>query len=208
MMFFTGRISSYCAILFLILASLSISIPADASVATLYRGSEALGQVPARDGDNGLAISVSDAGALLGLTASVRGEELVLRRGNDSLRIVLGSVAAWYNYQLIPLHAASYVQDGRWWLDVPSSLNLLQYFVGHGSRLRVEEAGRGMTAPTPQTRNAPVPTDRVVVDSSPARSAPAPTPATQTAQSPTSAINMLLAHTPNVSTSYICLRRK
>jgi len=117
--------------------------------ATLYIGSNALGQIPAKDGASGFVISLADAGGLLGLSASVVGEELVLSRGNDSLRIILGSVVAWHNHRLIALNGASYVQDGRWWLDVPSSLNLLQYFAGHGGTLRVEETRGGTVAAVP-----------------------------------------------------------
>ena len=154
MTFFTGgnsrRANLVGAILTLVLA-LWFAWPAYAGVATLYKGNEALGQVPAMYGKNGFVISVADAGAFLGLNASVVGEELYLSRGKDRLRIVLDAVAGWYNHQLIPLYRASYVQGGRWWLDVPSSLSLLQYFAGHGSenKLMVEEitqAGEGESA--------------------------------------------------------------
>jgi N-acetylmuramoyl-L-alanine amidase len=94
------------------------------------------------DGEGEFFISIADAGALLGLNAMVAGEELQLSLGNKKLRIVLNAVAAWYNSQLVPLYGASYVQDGRWWLDVPSSLSLLQRFAGYGKedRLRVEQS--------------------------------------------------------------------
>ncbi|MCL2009533.1 MAG: N-acetylmuramoyl-L-alanine amidase [Synergistaceae bacterium] len=198
------RASSYRIILSVIIAlipALLFAMPVNAGVATLYRGNEALGQVPVMDGNTGFAVSVADAGALLGLNASVVGEELVLSRGNDTLRVVLNAVAAWYNHQLIPLYGASYVQDGRWWLDVPSSLSLLQYFAGRGigNRLRVEETSAGTGAPaappvvpvpvmvTPAAA-APVtdvpavipaetePSDRVIVVSEPVRNPPAPNP--------------------------------
>lgn len=121
---------------------------AEAGVATLYKGNVALGQVPVMDGANGYVISIADAGALLGLNASVAGEELLLTRGNDRLKVVLNAVAAWHNNQLIPLYGASYVQDGRWWLDVSSLISLLQRVAGRnaGDRLRIEEVQDGTVA--------------------------------------------------------------
>ena len=118
---------------------------ADAGVATLFKGNTALGQIPVMDGNGGFVISVTDAASLLGLQSSVVGEELLLSRGSDRIKIVLNAVAAWYNNQLVPLYGASYVQDGRWWLDVPSSLSLLQRFSGRGKndRLRIEETAGG-----------------------------------------------------------------
>jgi len=145
------------AVFALVLAFMLCAVPVYAD-ATLYRGSDALGQIPARDGAGGFVISLADAGGLLGMSASVVGEELVLSRGSDSLRIVLGSVVAWHNHRLIPLNGASYVQDGRWWLDVPSSLNLLQYFAGHGGALRVEGGHSGAVASTPVMPAVPVTT--------------------------------------------------
>jgi len=191
MTFFTDgnsrRVNSLCAVLTLVL-TLSFAWPAGAGMVTLYKGNEAMGQVPVMDGKNGFAISVADAGALLGLSASVAGEELHLIRGKDRLRIVLDAVAAWYNHQLIPLYGASYVQGGKWWLDVPSSLSLLQYFAGKDSknRLRVEETqtDAGASAPV-QAPAAPAPAqpiaetpavipgaDKVVVVSAPVKNTP------------------------------------
>ena len=111
------------ALLFFLLPA----VPSEARTATLYRGSIALGQVLVTDGETGFALSVTDAGALL--------------RGDDSLRIVLNAVAAWYNNQLVSLHGPCYARDGRWWLDVSSALSLFQHFVGRGpgDRLSVEE---------------------------------------------------------------------
>jgi len=151
-----GRVNSFRMILALVLAFLSFSVQAEAGVAVLYRGNEALGHVPVREGQNGFVVSVVDAGVLLGLDASVAGEELSLSRGNDRLRIILNAVVAWYNNQLISLHSASYFQDGRWWLDVPSSLNLLQYFAGRGSEnaLRVEDS-RADGSPAHSAAQAP-----------------------------------------------------
>ena len=133
-------------IMFLLL--LLLASPCEAGTATLYKGEAALGEIPVMDGEGGFVISIADAGALLGMEAAVVGEELHLSRGGDKLRIVLNAVAAWQNTQLIPLYSASYVHDGRWWLDVPSSLSLLQRFAGRGGsdRLRVEELQGGSGA--------------------------------------------------------------
>ena len=133
-------------LLSLLLFALALAAPAEARVGTLYKWNAVLGPVPVMDGidgNGGIVVSIADAGALLGLNASVAGEELLLSRGTDRLRIVLNAVAAWHNTQLIPLYGASYVQEGRWWLDVPSSLSLLQRFAGRekGDRLRVEDNG-------------------------------------------------------------------
>ena len=166
------QISSYGAILVLALAFLlSCAIPSEAGLATLYRGDEALGQVPVRNSQNGFVVSVADAGALLGLSASVVGEELVLSRGDDRVRVVLNAVVAWNNYQLVPLSGASYVQDGRWWLNIPSSLRLLQPFAGRENMLRVEAVDGTMPATPPTVAAAPAP---VAPAPAPVASAPAP----------------------------------
>ncbi|MDR3265157.1 MAG: N-acetylmuramoyl-L-alanine amidase [Synergistaceae bacterium] len=134
----------------LLFAFLPVS-PAEAGAATLYKGNAALGQTLALDGEDGYVVSVVDTGVLLGLEASVAGEELLLTRGGDRLRIVPEAVAAWYNNQLIPLYGPARVRDGRWWMDVPSLLSLLQRFAGRGSddRLRFEETQAGANAARP-----------------------------------------------------------
>lgn len=140
--------------LLVFLMLLSSAFPSAAGVATFYKGNTALGQIPVMDSENGYVISIADAGALLGLEASVAGEELLLTRGTVRLKIVLNAVAAWYNNQLVPLYGASTVQEGRWWLDVPSALSLLQRVVGRGGdrQLRVEEIRPGTVA-----ENSPAP---------------------------------------------------
>ncbi|MDR1875300.1 MAG: N-acetylmuramoyl-L-alanine amidase [Synergistaceae bacterium] len=112
---------------------------AEAGVATLYKGNVALGEVPATD-DGGYVVSVVDAGALLGLEASLAGEELLLTRGGNRLRIIPEAVAAWYNSQLVPLYGPGRFRNGRWWMDVPSLLSLLQRFAGRSAsdRLRLD----------------------------------------------------------------------
>ncbi|MDR2523851.1 MAG: N-acetylmuramoyl-L-alanine amidase [Synergistaceae bacterium] len=103
------------------------------------------------NGATGFALSVTDAGTLLGLNALMVGEELVLSRGENSLRIVLNAVAAWYNNQLVPLYGPCYARDGRWWLDVPSALNLFQHCAGRGpgDKLRLEETRAAQTQEIP-----------------------------------------------------------
>ena len=160
---------------------------ADAGVATLFKGNAALGQIPVMDGDGGFVMSVTDAASLLGLQSSVIGEELLLSRGSDRIKVVLNAVAAWYNNQLVPLYGASYVQDGRWWLDVPSSLSLLQRFSGRGKndRLRIEETAEGSAtvvsagaASTPPPNTVLEPRDsQVVVVSEPAKTESKASPA-------------------------------
>jgi N-acetylmuramoyl-L-alanine amidase len=165
------------------------AFPADARVGTLYKGDTVLGPIPVMDGKEGIVVSIADAGALLGLGAAVAGEELLLSHETGKLRIVVDAVAAWYNTQLVPLYGASYVQDGKWWLDVPSSLSLLQRFAGRGNgdRLRVEDvssAPKNSTASVPkeppkanvlpvapQKIDNPSPTNQVVVVSEPVKTA-------------------------------------
>ncbi|MDR1977623.1 MAG: hypothetical protein LBQ42_02705, partial [Synergistaceae bacterium] len=175
----------------LALAFLSVA-PAEARVGTFYKGDAVLGSIPVMDGEEGLVISIADAGALLGLNAAVAGEELLLSRGPDRVKVVVNAVAAWYNTQLVPLYGASYVRDGRWWLDVPSSLSLLQRFAGRGSgdRLRVEDAGdgvakggtvkdgtaKGNSGVGAPTEAKPPTADRVVVVSEPVKTPSPPSP--------------------------------
>jgi N-acetylmuramoyl-L-alanine amidase len=113
----------------------------EAGVATLYKGNAAMGQVPVADGEGGYVVSIVDAGALLGLEASLAGEELLLTRDGSRLKIIPNAVAAWYNSQLVPLYGPGHIRDGRWWMDVPSLLSLLQRFAGRGvnDRLRFDE---------------------------------------------------------------------
>jgi N-acetylmuramoyl-L-alanine amidase len=204
------RVGSLRAVLTVVLSlifAFLFAVPSEAGTAALYIGNEPLGLVPAKNGRNGFVVSVADAGALLGLNASVVGEELVLTRGNDKLRVVLNAVAAWYNQQLIPLYSASYVEEGKWWLDVPSSMSVLQYFAGRGSenRLRVEESDAEsvpsapvVSAPpasVPAEPMAEAPMERVVVVSAPAMITPETPPSVPM---PTSVINAARA-TPSVS---------
>ncbi|MDR1732125.1 MAG: N-acetylmuramoyl-L-alanine amidase [Synergistaceae bacterium] len=146
-----------------------LSVPAQAGVAVLYKGDSELGQVPVRDGPDGYAVSIADAGALLGLEASLAGEELLLTRGGNRLRIVPEAVAAWYNNQLIPLYGPGRIQDGRWWLDVPSLMSLLQRFAGNkkDDRLRLEEVRTAPPAKEEKTARAPAPAPSVKTQTPP-----------------------------------------
>lgn len=165
MIFFQSR--RYLVLLSVLFICLLPAYPVEAGVATLYKGNVALGKIPVMDGENGYAVSIADAGALLGLNASVSGEELLLTRGNDRLRVVLNAVAAWHNNQLIPLYGASYIQDGRWWLDVSSLMSLLQRITGRnaGDRLRIEEVQGGTVADTPAALSGTSDTAGTSVDS-------------------------------------------
>ncbi|MDR1377134.1 MAG: N-acetylmuramoyl-L-alanine amidase [Synergistaceae bacterium] len=175
--------------MFLFVSAFLSAVPAEARVGTLYKGSTPLGPVPVMDGKEGLVVSIADAGALLGLNASVVGEELLLSHGTGKLKIVVDAVAAWYNTQLVPLYGASYVQDGKWWLDVPSSVSLLQRFAGRGNgdRLRVEDVGPApgeesavpkeppktkIPLTVPQKTDSQPPASRVVVVSEPVQTPP------------------------------------
>ncbi|MDR1049177.1 MAG: hypothetical protein LBL51_05425, partial [Synergistaceae bacterium] len=141
-----------------LVALFALCPPGEAGTAALYRGNTALGDVAVLDGERDRVVSVADAGALLGLRAEVVGEELVLSRGDDRLRVVLNATAAWNNARIVPLYSASFTQGGRWWLDVPSVLTLLQPFAGRGQedRLRMEE-GAAAGAPSAGTPSVTVP---------------------------------------------------
>ena len=180
-MFFTGnrnfsRVEKWEVILvFLFIGVLSFAVPVEARTGTLYKGNTVLGSIPVADGERGIVISIADAGALLGLNASVAGEELSLSRGASRLKIVVDAVAAWHNTQLIPLYGASYVQNGKWWLDVPSSVSLLQRFAGqgNGNKLRVEDAqAKNIQAKNVQVKDV---REKVVKESSKGSALPEPT---------------------------------
>lgn len=140
--------------LFLLLAVMAAG-PAWGS-ATLYRGGNALGSVPTTSGSGSEPwVSLADTGALLGFQASAAGEELHLVRDDVRLRVVLNAVAAWKDLNLVPLYAAAFERDGRWWLDIPSALTLFQRVSGSGAgnRLRFEvdlDAPSEKTPPSPQ----------------------------------------------------------
>ncbi|MDR3231755.1 MAG: N-acetylmuramoyl-L-alanine amidase [Synergistaceae bacterium] len=167
-----------------------LPFPAEGAVTTLYRGNAALGQTPATNGEDGYVVSVVDTGALLGLEASLAGEELLLTRGRDRLRIVPEAVAAWYNNQLIPLYGPARFRDGRWWMDVPSLLSLLQRFAGRGNddRLRFEETtgtktdqvptvpAGGTPPPDPAPGKVEAPLEVIVVSAKPPEKKPAAPP--------------------------------
>ncbi|GHS99430.1 N-acetylmuramoyl-L-alanine amidase [Synergistales bacterium] len=180
-----------CAFRKALLSLLILLIATEVSAATLFIGDSALGEVPAINGPDGLRVSLSDTGALLGMNASVVGEELVLSIGNDKLRVVLNAFAAWHNSQLIPLLAAADVQNGRWWLDTRSALSLFQRVAGNGKKLRIEG-----TASKPQKVSQPKaaepkaesqPPQRVTVVSTPMTPKLAPTPVPATAPTPAAA---------------------
>lgn len=140
--------------LFLLLSVLAAG-PAWGS-ATLYRGGNALGSVPTTSGSGSEPwVSLADTGALLGFQASAAGEELHLVRDDVRIRVVLNAVAAWKDLNLVPLYAAAFERDGRWWLDIPSALTLFQRVSGSGAgnRLRFEvdlDAPSANTPPSPQ----------------------------------------------------------
>ena len=113
--------------------------------AMFFRGTGNIGSVPSLDNSSGYSVSVSDAASLLGFTPSRAGEELILRKGNIQLRVILNSAAAWRGYTIIPLYSTPFEQDGRIWLDSQSTAALFQSSAG-GERLKfVKTSGNLMT---------------------------------------------------------------
>ncbi|MBQ7262638.1 MAG: N-acetylmuramoyl-L-alanine amidase [Synergistaceae bacterium] len=126
------------ALLLCLLVLLWLVVPSAWGSASLYRGADVLGTVATTTGPSSDAwVSIEDVGALLGFTASRSGEELLLSRGDGSLRVVLDATAAWRDIYLVPLYAAPFERDGRIWLDTASVAALFQRSVGSGERDRL-----------------------------------------------------------------------
>ena len=113
-------------LLILIFASLAW---ADAS---LYRGANTIGSVQTLNTQAGSLVSVSDVGRLLGYSSSGSGEEMILSKGSDKIRIIANSAAAWHGLAIIPLFSTPVKQNGKFWIDTLSAVSLFQSSAGSG----------------------------------------------------------------------------
>ena len=113
-------------LLLLIFASLAW---ADAS---LYRGANTIGSVPTLSTQAGSLVSVSDVGRLLGYSSSGSGEEMILTKGSDKIRIIANSAAAWHGLAIVPLYSTPVKQNGKFWIDTLSAVSLFQSSAGSG----------------------------------------------------------------------------
>ena len=120
--FVTGQL----LLLILIFASLAW---ADAS---LYRGANTIGSVQTLNTQAGSLVSVSDVGRLLGFSSSGSGEEMILSKGSDKIRIIANSAAAWHGLAIIPLYSTPVKQNGKFWIDTLSAVSLFQGAAGSG----------------------------------------------------------------------------
>lgn len=116
--------------------------------AALFRGSNNIGAVPAIDTGSGFCVPIEDAGKLLGFSSSRSGEELLLTRGNISIRVVNNSAAAWRGISLVPLYSVPFERDGKYWVDALSAASLFQSSVGSGqdNKLRFSKISSGYPA--------------------------------------------------------------
>ena len=123
------------------------SVFADAS---LYRGSGVIGTVRTIESSSKYFVDVEDAARLFGINASRSGEELILSRGGQNIRLIAGSAAAWRGMQIVGLSSAPLINDGRFWVDSSSAEMLFQNFAGNGKneKLRFNQNGSNLFSQT------------------------------------------------------------
>ena len=138
-----GRIKRVNIILLSIIICL-IKISSSFADVTLYRGANSIGTVASVEDGSKILVPVEEAGMLLGFSFSRSADELLLRKGNETLRLVLNSAAAWRGYSIVPLYSAPVDRNGKFWLDSLSVASLFQGSVGSGSsnRLRFTKSSR------------------------------------------------------------------
>ncbi len=99
--------------------------------ANLYKGAKSTGSVKTFDDKRGMYVSLADMAELMGFKFSHEdGEEILITRGRDKLRLILNSSGAWRNTALVALMSAPFERDGIIWLDDESALKLFQNFAG------------------------------------------------------------------------------
>ncbi|MBQ7594017.1 MAG: N-acetylmuramoyl-L-alanine amidase [Synergistaceae bacterium] len=113
--------------------------------AVLYRGSKNIGSVQTSDKDGNYCVSVEDVGKLLGFSASRSGEELLLKNGKSTLRLIVNSAAAWRGISIVALSSAPFEQNGKFWLEASSVIALFQSSAGTGqnNKLRFNKISGG-----------------------------------------------------------------
>ena len=113
--------------------------------AVLYRGTQNIGSVQTSDNNGEYCISVEDAGKLLGFSASRSGEELLLKNGKSTIRLIVNSAAAWRGISIVALSSAPFEQNGKFWLEASSVIALFQSSAGTGqnNKLRFNKISGG-----------------------------------------------------------------
>ena len=113
--------------------------------AVLYRGTNNIGSVQTSENNGEYCISVEDAGKLLGFSASRSGEELLLKNGKSTIRLIVNSAAAWRGYSIVALSSAPFEKNGKFWLDASSVIALFQSSAGTGqnNKLRFNKISGG-----------------------------------------------------------------
>lgn len=100
--------------------------------AALYRGANTIGSVPTINTQSGTLVSLNDVARIFGYSSSGSGDELILSRGADRIRIIANSAAAWHGLAIVPLYSAPVAQSGKFWIDTSSAVSLFQNSAGLG----------------------------------------------------------------------------
>ena len=163
-----------------ILAAILILITSQANAeVSLMLGQRYLGTVSTL-GEN---VSIEDLAQLLGFTSTRAGEELTLRRGQTSIRLIEKSAAAWRGLSITALHSAPSIHNGKFWLDPQSALTLFQIYAGPNDRLRftnapivISEPPERLNLTAPLMPEQPDPELMALMTDSPSTDTPAPEP--------------------------------
>ena len=116
--------------------------------AALYRGSRNIGAVPVIDTQSGYYVPVDGVGQLLGFSSRRDGEEVMLSRGNISIRVIAGSAAAWRGISIVSLQSPALDNSGRIWIDYLSAVSLFQSSAGQGQANRLRFSKVAGASPT------------------------------------------------------------
>ncbi len=92
----------------------------------LFKDGVPVGVVPVReDGDETYA-AIGEMARFLGFSAKKLNDGLLVNKGAVSLQVIPNAAAVWLGYEILPLKRQAFIDGGRWWMDVDSSLTVME----------------------------------------------------------------------------------
>ncbi len=123
---------------------------------TLWKNNGIAGVVRVKNEGATVKVGLKNMASLLGCSAVVKGDRLIVAFGNRKLEFVLGAAAARMDGgQILPMAASVTAEEGEWWGENRGALRLYETLLSGGNgTVRLRFAG---TAPVPEKEATPAP---------------------------------------------------
>lgn len=139
-------------LLLTVAAVLAFASASQASGWRLLRDGKPLSVISVRKDGDGVYAAIGEMARLLGFSACRLNDGLLIQRGAARLQVIPNAAAVWLGYEIIPLKKKAFMDGGRWWMDAPSAVMIMEKLLskaGEPSSLSWDKEGESEPPPVP-----------------------------------------------------------